>query len=241
MDKILITRPQEDFGRTADSVTQLGFEAISAPSLLFETLDFDHVELEDYAALVFTSANGVRALKNHKNMNQLACYVVGKNTAKVAKQLGFEVLVQGDNDVVSLAEKIEIDYRDRGFSKPLLHISGTHMAGNLSKILAEKLIVTERIQAYIMQEVNEVSPRLNAAIKEGKIAAILFYSTRSAKIFIKNMQKHGLLSKIFEIPTFCLSKNIADAVARPYLKNIYFVNRPDEAKLLKLMQLNIKI
>lgn len=240
MDKILITRPREDFRRTADSVALLGFEALSAPSLLFKILDFELPVLEDFAALVFTSANGVRAVRDYPEMRELPCYVVGVQTAKTAEQLGFRVLLRGANDVVSLADKIALDYKKQGFDKPLLHVSGTHMAGNLSKILVERSIVVQRIQAYIMDEVNDVSAEILTAIEGGNITGILFYSSRSAKIFIENMRKNQLLAKISEIPTFYLSKNIADAVAKPYLKHIYYVNQPDEAKLLTLMQLKLK-
>lgn len=240
MDKILITRPYEDFKRTATALSDLGFAAISAPMMEFTPLEFTLPKLDDYAALVFTSANGTRAVKHLAKFKQLPCYVVGKQSCIAAIDNGYEILAQGGGDVVSLSTAIAKDYLTRGFTKPLLHISGVHMAGNLMQNLADLSIAMQRIQAYEMLVVSKIDREAERQIKAKKIAGILLYSRRSAEIFIENMQKNELLAKITEIPLFCLSKNIANALPKPYLKHIYFVDKPDEAALLALMHEKLK-
>lgn len=241
MDKILVTRPLQDFARTAEAIEVLGFEAMAAPMMNFETKPFAATDLAEFSGLIFTSANGVRALADFAEFKQLACYAVGDASAKAAQDMGFELFAKGAGDVGSLCDVIAEDYLARGLKKPLLHISGVHRAGNLSAKLAELSIAVQRIQAYEMVENRLISEQVMRLILAKEIAGLLFYSTRSAQIFIKNIRKMELLAQIRQIPTFCLSKNIADAACRPYLEHIHFVNQPDEAALLDLMQQKLNL
>lgn len=241
MRQILVTRPKEDFKRTADNLAQLGFEALSAPMMDFNQILFSMPEMAEVAALIFTSANGIRAVKDRAEFKAMACYVVGAQTAKLAAECGFEILGQGAGNVSSLCEVIAQDYLARGFDKPLLHISGVHQAGNLSQSLAELSIATHRLQAYEMQKVADIAVDIEQRLESQTIDAILLYSARSAKIFIEIMKNRQILQKISDIPVFCLSKNIAEALGKPYLTHIYFVDQPDEDALLALMQEKLKI
>lgn len=241
MPKILVTRPLQDFERTANALELLGFEAVHVPMMRFEPLTFKAPKLRGYAALVFTSANGLRAIENSERYRQLPCYVVGETTKKMAVGRGFEVLAVGDGDVESLCDAIKNDYLARGLETPLLHISGVHMAGKLAIRLAELSIASERLQAYEMVEIANIDAETLRVLEAEEIDGMLFYSARSAKIFIENMKKDGILQKISEIPAFCLSKNIADGVCKPYLKHIYFTNQPDETDLLNLVQIKLNI
>lgn len=233
MDKILVTRPSQDFERTAQALHAAGFAAVAAPMMNFEIMGFDVPDLSQFSALVFTSANGVRALQQRPEFRGMACYAVGEQSAKAAVDAGFVLLAQGAGDVQSLCKIIEKDNFGR---KHLLHISGVHQAGNLVQNLADMSIICRRVQAYQMVAAQQISDEVVEQIRNRDITAILFYSARSAQIFNENMEKMGLLDEILEIAAFCLSKNIADGLSSPYLKQIYYVNQPDEAALIELMQ-----
>lgn len=235
MQQILVTRPKADFQRTADGLAELGFTAISAPVMNFTKLEFSTPDLNKVAALIFTSANGIRATANVAEFKALPCYVVGKQTAKLAAEHGFEILGQGAGDVKSLVNTIAQDYLARALKKSLLHISGVDQAGDLAKSLAELSIDCGRLQAYKMKPAKQIIPEIEQKLCAGEIEAILFYSTRSAKIFIELCEKTTILAKINSIPIFCLSKNIAERACKPYLKQIYYTDQPDEQALLNLL------
>ena len=241
MQQILVTRPQADFQRTADNLAGLGFGALSAPMMNFTKLAFTMPKVDEVAALIFTSANGIRAIADVAEFKHLPCYVVGVQTAKLAMELGFVVFGQGAGDVESLVKLIEKDYLVRGLNKNLLHISGVHQAGQLAQSLAELSIDCVRLQAYEMKAVQQINTKIKQKLCANEIDGILFYSTRSAKIFIELMQQSGVLAKICAIPVFCLSKNIAERACKPYLKQIYYIDQPDEQALLNLLgeKLNI--
>lgn len=195
MKHILVTRPKADFQRTADGLVALGFEAVAAPVMVFSELEFVVPKMDGVAALVFTSANGIRAIAGLAEFRGLACYVVGKQTAKMAAECGFEVLGQGAGDVQSLVKVIAQGYLARGLDKKLLHISGVDQAGDLVKRLAELSIDCGRLKAYEMKPVEQITPEIEQKLCTGEIAAILFYSTRSAKIFIELCEKNGILAQ----------------------------------------------
>ncbi|NRA85909.1 MAG: uroporphyrinogen-III synthase [Rhizobiales bacterium] len=243
MHKILVTRPLEDYQRTADNLFKLGFAAIHAPMMVFKLKAFIKPDISQYSALIFTSANGIRAIEKadcFSEIIKLPCYVVGAQTAEMAKKVGFKIFAKGAGDVNSLCDVIINDYRQRGMSAALLHVSGLHKAGNLSRILKEAAIDVGSIHAYEMLEEGFIAEDIQRAFMGDDIKAILLYSPRSAKIFVKNIKKLGLLQNISEIPTYCLSNNIAELLRKSYLKHIYFVEQPNEAALLNLLhkQLN---
>ncbi len=243
MGKILVTRALEDYLHTAKKLETLGFEAIHSPVLKFVPSSFEQVDFLAFSALVFTSANGVRALKtspDFEKFKKTPCYAVGEHSAQLAIDYGFKLWGQGKNDVVSLAKLIKKDYKDRELNKPLLHISGVDNAGNLSETLFKVEIIVKRIQAYKMIEESSITSEIKQSFITKQIDAILLYSARSANIFVKNMKDWGFLQKISHIPIYCLSKNIATSVDSDYLKHVYFVSQPDEMQLLELMKKDLK-
>ena len=166
MDKILVTRPVADFERTQMALEELGFAALSAPMMCFEVKKFDSPAVSEISALVFTSANGVRALAGRADLQKLPCYVVGEQSGKLAVECGFTVWAQGDGDVKSLSKIIATDYFARGLTKPLLHVSGVHQAGNLAHLLGEMGVKIERVQAYLMVETTIVDVEILGAWKK---------------------------------------------------------------------------
>lgn len=241
MRQVLVTRPTADFSRTAEKLTQLGYTALHAPMMEFRALDFESPDIDAVSALVFTSANGIRAIMDNESLRKLPCYVVGIQTKQMALDCGFEVWADGGGDVNSLYQAIKTDYEFREQTKPLLHISGVHQAGNLSQNLPDIGIKTQRSQAYIMDKINHLSADIIDDIKNQKLDGMLFYSQRSAKIFLNNVGNLGLMSEISTIPTFCLSKTIAQQVFTPYLKHIYSAAQANEDVLLELLQEKLKL
>ncbi len=251
MKNIVVTRPKEDFERSAEKIRALGYNVLHSPMMEFKLLEFELPAIDAFSALIFTSANGVRAVvqsAHFKQLIQLPCYVVGPQSAALAKQYGFKVNAIGNGDVKALSLTIASDYQSKNLSKALLHVSGHHQAGNLVDMLAELTIEVERLQAYHMLEIGHIAPKVLGLIEKTglyedveKIDGILLYSARSAKILFKNLAAAQVLTKISNIQIYCLSKNIAGCVCKPYLKHIYWVKQPNEDALLDLMQQNMKM
>src|SRR5215471_18364583 len=105
---VLVTRPSPDSDRTADALRARGFEVLLAPMLRFEPVplpadlgqeaDVEHDDEADrtVGALIVTSANALRAVVPQlegSDLKRLPLFVVGAQTASVAREAGFTKVI----------------------------------------------------------------------------------------------------------------------------------------------------
>ena len=95
MARILITRPEEDAASLADILTGLGHEVRVEPLLSVRLHDGAALDTADAQALLFTSANGVRAAAQLTTSRHLPALCVGDATAKAAREAGFTRVERG--------------------------------------------------------------------------------------------------------------------------------------------------
>src|SRR5262249_16617918 len=100
--RIAITRALPDAERTAERVTALGATPVIAPPLSLLPCGYD-TNVEDAQALLFTSANGVRAFPDARRQSAKVVLTVGDATAEAARAAGFTTVRSADGDVEALA------------------------------------------------------------------------------------------------------------------------------------------
>ena len=88
--RVLVTRPSADAIPLAGELQRRGFDVLLQPLLRIETPDGPPLDLAGVQALLFTSANGVRAFARRSDVRTLAVYAVGDATAATAKAEGFQ-------------------------------------------------------------------------------------------------------------------------------------------------------
>jgi uroporphyrinogen III methyltransferase/synthase len=100
--RVLITRPEADAGRTIQILEEQGAEVFSAPSITVgpiadkRILDSVLIELQKFDWLVFTSANGVRYFierlfqigKDIRSLGHLKLAAIGPSTAEKLREYG---------------------------------------------------------------------------------------------------------------------------------------------------------
>ena len=104
--RVWITRAEPGAARTAARLRDMGFEPIVAPLLAIEQLTPPVPDLATFAALAFTSVNGVAAFAALTPGRDLPVFAVGDATAQAALDAGFA-------DVRSIAGGIEA-WREAG-------------------------------------------------------------------------------------------------------------------------------
>jgi len=107
--RLLVTRPDPEGERTAAVLRQHGHEVLLEPLLRIEPAADAELGDGPWAAIVFTSANAVRAVAAHRRFGELArlpAYAVGKRTQAAAIAAGFAPVTSADGDVNALAELI---------------------------------------------------------------------------------------------------------------------------------------
>ena len=103
---ILITRPLIDSEDLMGKLFSLGHKIIHVPTLKISSVKKESIDISQYDALIFTSANAVRNLKVlNKDKNKL-CFCVGSITEKIARQLGYQNTLSAGGTVNALKNLI---------------------------------------------------------------------------------------------------------------------------------------
>lgn len=235
--KILVTRPEPDASRLAQRLKASGHDPVVEPLMSVDYLegpeDFPDT-FKGIQAIAFTSANGVRALARCYTERHLPVFAVGDATAAAARQEGFDPVHVAAGDVSHLADDI-VARLDPGAGS-IVHIAGSIVAGDLQGALAGHGFQVDRHVLYAMTASASLSPEVIAQITEGSLEAALVYSPRSGRILVDLIDKAGLQEACQAITCYCLSANVADAVAPLPFANCVVAATPDEAALMALLE-----
>ena len=86
---ILITRPLIDSEDLMGKLFSLGHKIIHIPTLKILPSKTESVDLNEYDAIIFTSANAIRNLTVINEEKSKLCFCVGSITEKIARQSGY--------------------------------------------------------------------------------------------------------------------------------------------------------
>lgn len=236
--RLLITRPAEDAEPLARHLSALG-HAVQIESMLdMVWLDGPAPVLDDVQALLFTSANGVRAFVRRTDRRDRPVYAVGDATARAARKAGFETVESASGDVYALDALVA--ERCRPDAGVLLHVAGTALAGDLAGMLADKGFSVRRDTMYEARPSAVLGGGTIAALAEGGMDAVLIFSPRTARSFVRLVHEAGLLDHCRTVDVLCLSPAVAEAARTcdteqvPW-RSVQVAERPDQDSLLALL------
>jgi len=213
--RILITRPEEDAAPLADILTGLGHEVRVEPLLSVRLRDGAALDTADAQALLFTSANGVRAAAQLTTSRHLPALCVGDATARAAREAGFTRVESASGDVHGLAELVRaICSPDGG---PLLHVAGSVSAGDLGGDL-------------------RLSDEAQAALAGRRIDAVTLFSPRTARTFARIVQEAGLGGMLDTVDLLCLSTAVAEALGALPKRRVLVAAEPTQTALIDLIR-----
>ncbi|MBL4767449.1 MAG: uroporphyrinogen-III synthase [Rhodobacteraceae bacterium] len=227
----LLTRPENDSQTVAEILRHQGHRVSLAPLLSIDYLDEKITDLTGFQAVLFTSANGVRAFVRQHEDRSLACYAVGEATATEATTAGFQKVVTAGGDVQTLADLVSRSLSpDDG---PLLHVSGKDTAGNLSGLLAESGFQVSRAQLYKAVKATALAPDTLDLIRAGTLSHMPFYSPRTAQTFVRLVKAAGVADCLTKITALCLSPAVNDMISCLTWHRIVTAEHPDQRHLFK--------
>ncbi|GHA23588.1 hypothetical protein GCM10007989_18840 [Devosia pacifica] len=234
MTVMLVTRPEPDARATASHLDALGIDALICPMLNCVTLNDAAIpDPKAYAGLALTSANGLRSLAEIADLSEfthLPLYAVGNASAEEAASLGFINIHNAGGALAELAETI-VHNAPGG---RILHPAGVHRSGDLARSVAEHGVSVDTIAIYDMQPTQQLPTQILDQFESGSVAAILFYSQRTAATFI------GCLGDRLEprhraaIEVLCLSEKVAEPLLNAHFTRISLADRPDEDAMMAL-------
>jgi len=245
----LLTRPKDDCEILAKALRQKGHEISFFPLLDIRFLNAEKVVPDDFQALLFTSANGVRALIHNLTYNlannlthnlsqQIPVFTVGEASAREAKRLGFDNILSADGDVKTLENLVVHSLDPAG--KALLHVAGSHMAGDLKAALSRQGFRVQRKILYEAIAAKKLDHMTLSLLQKKKISHMPFFSARTAQIFCHLMAQYDLENHLSDITALCLSPAIENVIKSLKWKEILVAEQPNQKALFKTIQITFE-
>ncbi len=230
----LVTRPERDATGIAAAVMRRGVMPLIAPMTTIEMLDADlDADVGRCQAILFTSGNGVRAFCRVSGRRDRHVYAVGAATAALARDNGFSPVTSADGSGTDLARLVERSLN--AYDGPLLHASGTEVAGDLSEILERAGFEILRHVLYAAEAVDRLPEEAETALRENRLDHVLFFSPRTAAIFHRLVEAAGLDSALGRVAAVCLSEAVARRLRVDAWKEIRVAARPEIEAMAELV------
>jgi uroporphyrinogen-III synthase len=225
--KILVTRPLADGQEIAARLAELGHQALLAPLLEPRFFDGPEPDLADVQAILATSANGIRALVRRTTRRDIPIFAVGPQTAEEATTAGFADVRSADGDALALADAAA-RWAQPGAS--LLHVCGEDAPGTLADILAARGFAVGRAVLYGIQAATELPSETKAALRDGRLDAVMFFSPRTAGLFLELARD----LPIARLNALCISPKTAVMLTPGVFAQVKVAEKPNQAAMLKL-------
>lgn len=228
--RLLVTRPLDDGLELAERLAGLGHEALVEPLLSIAPDLAAALPLAGATALLFTSANGVRAFALRSQDRALPVFAVGAATARAAREVGFGDVACADGDAAAL-EALVVARRTPA-DGPLLHVAGKVVAGDLSGRLAARGFEVRTAALYAAEPALRLSDAARDALAQGEVDGVLVFSPRSATILVGLVEAAGLRAAAARVELHALSEAVAAAASGLPWRRVVVAAAPNEEALL---------
>ncbi|HUI18366.1 MAG TPA: uroporphyrinogen-III synthase [Alphaproteobacteria bacterium] len=231
--RVLITRPREEAQALAALLAARGIDTLIDPLLEIKSAPPAALPLEGVQALLFTSANGLRAFAERQATRTLPVYAVGARTAELARSLGFTTVESADGAAADLARLVQARLDPRGGT--LLHCAGAVVKDELAALLLAAGFAVRRTVLYEAIPAAALLPATERALATGALAAVLFFSPRTAATFVSLARAAGLDSACAHLSAVCLSPAVAEEAGALAWRRRLTAARPEQSALLELV------
>ena len=219
--RVWVTRAEPGAARTAARLRDMGFEPVVAPLLTIKTLTPPVPDLDAFAALAFTSVNGVVAFAALTPRRDHPVFAVGDATAQAAREVGFGAVRSASGDLHALARLIAGDLRHAALLVPQAETP----AGDFTAALTEAGARNVSIQSLTVYCATPTSP-----VMPTPFDAVLVHSPRAGNI-LADYDRGALAHAVMA----CISPAAAAALVAQGLAPTV-AETPDEATLLTILK-----
>ena len=232
MSQMLVTRPEPDAQSTLSRLHALDIAAQAIPLMVRQTLDVSLPPAPGFTAMVLTSANAVRSLRDRgviADYAHLPVFAVGDRTAAEAQEVGFARVSSAAGAFQDLVNAIGIS----GLKGPLFYPAARHQSADLAKALAPFGVMVATAKVYDMVAVEALPPAVLEGLAGGGFNAVLLYSRRTAEIFA-NLAAALDQSQRSRIAMLCMSEAVAEPVLNAHFNRISLADHPDEDGMMAM-------
>lgn len=220
---LILTRPVDSAERFAQELSmnmKARLDLIFSP--LLEIIDLHvTVDLTGYAAVIFSSSNGVRFAPDGGSR---VAYCIGEKTTGAAQRRGWEASLAG-----STAEQLVHNLTKNSTVGPILHLAGVHQRGDVAGMLKAAGIDVDKVILYD-QRVLLLSPEAQHAISSDKPCILPVFSPRTAS----SLANH--ITDAQHVTAIALSASVAAPLAGLPFKKVLISDAPTAAAIHKTIE-----
>lgn len=233
--RLLVTRPEPEAERTAQTLRARGHDVLVAAMLRIEPVPVT-IPNGPWTAMVMTSANAARSVSGDPTLDRirgLGAFVVGAHTAQAARRAGFTDVTSADGNAADLAAMLA--RRFRAERTRLLYLCGEQRAFDLAGALKREGIEVCNVEVYRAAIADRLPPEADAAFRAGNLDGVLHFSRRSAEAYVACATCGGNLAAALRPVHYCLSSQIATILIDAGALRVSTAPSPDEPALLALI------
>jgi uroporphyrinogen-III synthase len=205
--------------------------------LRFEPVALPEAVDTDYAAVIVTSANALRAVESqlagHRLLG-LPLFAVGDRTAAAAREIGFGNVVSAGGDAADLRDLALSKAKEFG-ARPLLYLAGADLSRDLAGELGLHGLTVVTRTTYRMVASSDLPPEVSEAIAANQVQAVLHYSARSARAFLDAVRVSGIEITALAVPQCCISATVAAILRDAGAAQVTVASSPDENSLFRAL------
>ncbi len=231
--RALVTRPREESESLASALAARGVSTVIEPMMQVHHRVATALDLATVQAILCTSANGVRALARATGERRLPLFAVGEATAARARAEGFSAVESAGGAVADLVRLVAERLRPQNGG--LLHVTGNVVAGDLAGALRARGFVIERSVLYEARPVGALSALAVCALRSEAIDLALFFSPRTAMIFVTLANIAGVVPYCRTISALAISADADTVLASLPWRNRRVSERPNQPALLDML------
>lgn len=228
MHHVLLIRPLEDALPMTIFLESKGIKFSHYP--LFKPHFLPLPPLTSPQALIITSKNAIRAVKEYEYLKKIPLYVVGDKTAELAKQAGFVNIESASGTNQELMNLImKKAKRDKGI---LWHLSGEKVKGNMIELLNTAGFQAKREIVYSIEDAKDLPSSLCLQLKNQIISHVIFCSSRTTTVFINLLKKTMIEKSTCQMISLCLSEDIGKIALSLNWKKLWISPKPNINELM---------
>ena len=227
---ILLTRPFEDSKELIIKFQSLGHKVSHLPLIKIESKNYEKLNFNEFAGIIFTSSNSVKNLDLNKINKNILCFCVGSATEKNARLNGFQNVYTADGNVNNLKEIILQTFNTR--NGKLLYVSGEVISSNLEKDLVNEGYSVKRLINYFVLPIKDLDKKFVNDLKLSMPEMVYVYSENSAKNFLNLINKYELKDYWMNTNLMCIGEKASSVLNEIKWKKIFLFNPGEEEFLL---------
>ncbi len=229
---ILITRPIEDAKKIEADIIKMGHKAFIEPLLEIKPHQVSIEDLNAYSGLIFTSRNAVRVFTQLSAIRDIPIYVVGENTRKSARTMGFSKVILAGDTVRELTNALPAGHYWHGRGQDVTMSITQAFEHNYNVIIEEKIL-------YHAEKHSKFSDECFRHIKNQDFDEILFFSARTAEAFVacyrRDFNAERALEGLKQTKALCLSSSMIKCLSEIKWQDIAVADKPNRQSLLTLI------